>query len=826
MKKLIFDIETTGLLNCDSIDYSAMPYKIKRSYKTHCVVAKDVDTEEIFTFVQNDVSKFISFIQQYDVIIGHNIINFDLFSLKLTHGLQYEINPNIHKRKNIKEPLNPFPDTLFNKPVRIVDTLVLSKLLNPDRPSGHSLKSWGKRLKNYKGEYGKQEGAWEEFTNEMLEYCIQDVNLTHDVYLTLLKEMGNYTNKWLEAYQLEAAVVDLITRSSHYGFRFDTQKAKECVKDLDEKIKKIEDKVHPQLPIRKLPAGQQPKVPKEIWKKPFNFDKIYTKAGNLSKPVRDYLIKVGIENQEEFIKFAKIPEDLPLHKDLLTKNIINYCKKFDITDINDVFEEALRLTNGGIPNQLVEQMTLANKDDVKQYIIKLGWKPTTWNERDLFLDAKKKKRTKQEVKKAIEKYVKNTIGSEYAPFRCGYLGCTIDTLEETLLNYLNKKRLIVLSTPKYVVDKEKNICKNLLKIKDKVPFIDKIVQWLIYSHRRNNILSVNGTGWLANKRLKVDGHIPTPADTLGAITGRFTHKEVANIPRISTLYGKELRSLFTVDEDHYLITADADGLENRCEGHFCFKYPGGKEYSIKLEAAKPNDFHTLFAKTLGISRNDAKSVKYGLSYGQQPAGLAKNNGWSKHKAKEIYNSFWEEAAPLNMLKTNLELHWQSNGKKFIIGIDGRKLQARAKHVLLNLLFQNAGVTAMKRQHVILDRLLKEEGLLGDLFKDDLSKTPKATLIIAYHDESSQAVHKDLLRFKSFDTKEEAEVCKKELENKGYVLSDINHGIKEICGGKYFIAYSKVITLTSKSIEMAGEYYNFNLKLTQSGQVGKNWSQTH
>jgi DNA polymerase I-like protein with 3'-5' exonuclease and polymerase domains len=389
------------------------------------------------------------------------------------------------------------------------------------------------------------------------------------------------------------------------------------------------------------------------------------------------------------------------------------------------------------------------------------------------------------------------------------------------------KRLIVLSTPKYVVDKEKNICKNLLKIKDKVPFVEDIVKWLIYSHRRNNILSTTGeTGWLVNDRLNVDGHISTPADTLGAVTGRFLHKDVANIPRVSTLYGKELRSLFTVDKDHFLLTADADGLENRIEGHFCYKYSGGKKYAVALEAAKPNDFHTLFAKSLNISRNDAKSVKYGLSYGQQPAGLAKNNGWTVGYGKKVFNAFWKKAAPLKELKTALEKHWEANNKKYIIGLDKRKLQARAKHVLLNLLFQNAGVTAMKRQHVILDRLLKEEGLLGNPFKEDLTQNCKSTLIIAYHDESSQALHKNLVRFKSFETKEEAEICKKELEQKGFVLSDINHNVPEICDGKYFIAYSKVITLTSKSMEMAGEYYNLNIKLTQAGQIGMNWSQTH
>jgi len=80
------------------------------------------------------------------------------------------------------------------------DTLVMSRLLNPDRerPKGlpqkvgpHSLKAWGYRLGIYKGEYGEQDGAWDEFSQDMLDYCAQDVNVTEQVYRELLKEMQN-----------------------------------------------------------------------------------------------------------------------------------------------------------------------------------------------------------------------------------------------------------------------------------------------------------------------------------------------------------------------------------------------------------------------------------------------------------------------------------------------------------------------------------------------------------------------------------------------------------------------------------------------------------
>jgi hypothetical protein len=49
-----------------------------------------------------------------------------------------------------------------------------------DHPKGrHGLGPWGWRLENAKGEY---EGGFETFSAEMLDYCIQDVNLTWDLF--------------------------------------------------------------------------------------------------------------------------------------------------------------------------------------------------------------------------------------------------------------------------------------------------------------------------------------------------------------------------------------------------------------------------------------------------------------------------------------------------------------------------------------------------------------------------------------------------------------------------------------------------------------------
>jgi DNA polymerase III epsilon subunit-like protein len=149
----------------------------------HCAVAKDYKTGEVFKFGPDQIEDFVRSLDG-QVVIGHNIINFDLPALDLWASLTELTDISL----------------LLPNPHMVIDTLVLSRLLNPDRvrPKGlpqrvgpHSLEAWGHRLGIYKGDYGKQEDAWGEYNEEMMEYCKQDVFVTEQVYKHLLKEMDN-----------------------------------------------------------------------------------------------------------------------------------------------------------------------------------------------------------------------------------------------------------------------------------------------------------------------------------------------------------------------------------------------------------------------------------------------------------------------------------------------------------------------------------------------------------------------------------------------------------------------------------------------------------
>mgnify|MGYP000861899105 CR=1 FL=1 len=151
---IFFDIET------DSLDPTVI----------HCVCMRSDNGHEQSYVHPVNFSRALTFLNNAN-IIGHNILGFDLPVLQKLWGINYCIEPDI------------FGDTKCT----IIDTLVWSRYLYPDRPGGHSLETWGERLGHPKMEHKD----FATYTPEMLEYCKNDVLLTEKVYNYLLtKEMN------------------------------------------------------------------------------------------------------------------------------------------------------------------------------------------------------------------------------------------------------------------------------------------------------------------------------------------------------------------------------------------------------------------------------------------------------------------------------------------------------------------------------------------------------------------------------------------------------------------------------------------------------------
>src|SRR3972149_925585 len=182
-RALVLDIETSDLLS-EMLDYNSFPYKLKADAKLWCVVIRDAYTDEIIASEKENITKewMRENLKGCTHLVGHNVIKFDFLTLKLFGVLDYEVG-YLDK-----------PDLLFGEETKIIDTLILSRLLNPDRHLGHSLHSWGERFKNNSKtdfrqlcinrgyiDKGAEKGAeFKQYCPEMLAYCIQDTSVNKD----------------------------------------------------------------------------------------------------------------------------------------------------------------------------------------------------------------------------------------------------------------------------------------------------------------------------------------------------------------------------------------------------------------------------------------------------------------------------------------------------------------------------------------------------------------------------------------------------------------------------------------------------------------------
>lgn len=202
---LIFDIETNGLLR--TVD------------KLHCIAIFDTETEELTSYSGNTLKEGLEKLMKAEELIGHNIVKYDIPALQ-------KLYPS------------------FNPKCKIFDTLLMSKLVYPDigelddrnirkgvfpkkLRGKYSLKAWGYRLKEYKGDYCEQEDCWAEWSIDMQRYCEQDVMVTKKLFDLLKSKEISETS-----IEIEHKFAKIIGLQEQRGVCFDKQKAVEFAANL------------------------------------------------------------------------------------------------------------------------------------------------------------------------------------------------------------------------------------------------------------------------------------------------------------------------------------------------------------------------------------------------------------------------------------------------------------------------------------------------------------------------------------------------------------------------------------------------------------------
>ena len=207
---IIFDVETDGLLE----DVT----------KIHCMVAKDTDLQTVYKAVGHDEVEdlFIELMAQGHVFAGHNVMAYDLPVLEKVLNLKFE--------GEVFDTL--VASRLIWSNLRELDSR--KKVVKPARYGSHSLDAWGQRLKFFKGDYGKQENAWDVYTPEMLEYCEQDVELNYKLYQRIVAKQFSQ-----EAMDMEHTMHRLLLQQERIGFPFSVEKAQELYSQLSARKEEI-----------------------------------------------------------------------------------------------------------------------------------------------------------------------------------------------------------------------------------------------------------------------------------------------------------------------------------------------------------------------------------------------------------------------------------------------------------------------------------------------------------------------------------------------------------------------------------------------------------
>jgi DNA polymerase-1 len=215
--RCIWDIETDGLK--PTVIWCLCAIKDGEMYTL------EMPTKEMVEELFSDVTEHV----------GHNIINYDIPAIERLLGV--------------------------NVTGDVTDTLVLSRLYNPQLDGGHSLDAWGQRLKFPKGDYND----WTALTPEMLEYCKQDVRVTEQTLAFLEKALEPFGDTSID---LEHRVQCAINKQITNGWLLDQRKAFDLIAELKEKQNEVKEQV--QQAFTPLPTFVKEIVPK------------FKKDGNLS----------------------------------------------------------------------------------------------------------------------------------------------------------------------------------------------------------------------------------------------------------------------------------------------------------------------------------------------------------------------------------------------------------------------------------------------------------------------------------------------------------------------------------------------------------------
>ena len=258
--------------------------------------------------------------------------------------------------------------------------------------------------------------------------------------------------------------------------------------------------------------------------------------------------------------------------------------------------------------------------------------------------------------------------------------------------------------------------------------------------------------------------------SLATQTGRNAHRGPNLGQVVSAPWAREL---FIPHPGHVMVGCDLEGLELRCLGHYLARFDEGAFADVVLNG----DIHQQNADRVGCTRKEVKTLTYAFIYGAGDVKLGHSlrpelsDSQKKQLGQELRRKFLDAIPGLEPLIDAVKERVRVNSR--LRALDGRPIFCRAEHASLNYLLQSAGAIISKRWVVLGQDMLDAAGLTYD--RD-------YTRCAYVHDEVQFSV----------------------------VPSEAKH----------------VVEIIEAAALKAGEYYNFRVPITASGDIGENWASTH
>lgn len=761
----------------------------------------------------------LDMLMEAEAICFQNMVGYDGLAFEKVWPNHWKFN-YIERRGKNREHSDYFP-------CKLMDTMILSQLLNPDRKAppqafaigrgnvgAHSIEAHGIRI----GRYKPENEDWSILTDHMVHRCSEDTSIGKDMFFWLMN------NEWADAlrrgrnrvsgvgiasaYRMELQVAISIARQGQRGWRLNTNASWEEWKEIGKEMEAIDKKISPSIPTR-------------VTTKPMKMEHIIKTCSAYSKayPTKDFSWL-----REHLSNYLTSGDDV---------RIGSRASCWKITKLNGDYTSAVKD---------IYPTMVGNSNDTKDPLVAGAFTPVDWDDIGLGnLD-----------------YIK-----EHVLYPRGWLGVTFSKDEQKWRDNHKENPSGDPKNPWSGKIDEESLKAWQLRDSNVPDWLKGIVDWYVLRSRRSQILNVKDMeymekhgewkkqkdgkryckGLLAKCYSKEHGmeaweyyekmgefplspdedwRVPAEAFSIGTNTFRMRHKFVVNIPSRGL---HPLRHLFIASKGKKILGCDGAGLELRMLAHFM-------NDALYTEVVLNGDIHTHNQELAGLPIRDmAKTFIYAFLYGSGIKNLAKVCGLELHDMEERVARFKRELPSLANLISACERAGEKYG--YLHAIDGRWGRIRKSggrilvHTVLNVLLQMTGSLCMKYGLCFAENKMIEEGVALDEFGFPM-------FLANVHDEVQMEVNEDEVLEHTYWVHSESWKKEEKLEyfdEEGRMWSapsktgEVRHldGFEDV---KVVRHYHRAGEILAETMKETGEFLSLRIPLAGEYKIGDSWHDTH